>query len=172
MHEERKSMTGKKAILIVALILPIGIFMFLKFFGRNQFEVQPLFQEKTDAIDCAGEYEFPYVIPDSMSRQWSVNDYELTVISFVNSDNHSNNEILVQIRRIEDEFSGFPIQIRSMKENDVLVNKVRSCVLLMPENTSVVLIDRGGSIRGQYDGSSLEEMDRLLVEMKIILKKY
>lgn len=165
-------MTGKKVILIIALILPIGIFMFLKFFGKNQFDVQPLFQEKTDVADCAGEYEFPYVIPDSISHQWSINEYELTVIPFVHNDNSTDNETLIQIRRIEEEFSGYPIQIRQIEGNDALTQKTKSCVLLMPEKTSVVLIDKSGSIRGQYDGSSLEEMDRLMVEMKIILKKY
>jgi hypothetical protein len=164
-------MTGKKAILIIALILPIGVFMFLKFFGRNQFEVQPLFQERSDVIDCAGEYQFPYVIPDSISHQWKIKEYELTVVPFVHGDS-SDRETSAHLRRIEEEFSGYSIQIKPMGENDTLANKIRSCVLLMPESTSVVLVDRAGSIRGQYDGSSLDEMDRLIVEMKIILKKY
>jgi hypothetical protein len=42
----------------------------------------------------------------------------------------------------------------------------------MPEESDVVLVDFEKRIRGQYDVSSLEEMDRLIVEMKIILKRY
>ena len=37
-------MLNKKTLfLFLALVLPIGIFLFLKFFGRNEFSVEPLY---------------------------------------------------------------------------------------------------------------------------------
>ena len=168
-------MRGKKVVyLILALILPVFVFLFLKFFGRNEFEVQPLFQEQiTVGEGCIGEYKFPYVIPDSLSGQLEINEYDLTVIPVVLNYDHPQ-EITNQVKRVEEEFSTASIQIKTLDENasNIDLKAVKTCLLLMPENTSVVLIDRLGRIRGQYDASSLDEMDRLIVEMKIILKRY
>jgi hypothetical protein len=37
---------------------------------------------------------------------------------------------------------------------------------------SVALVDHKNRIRGYYDGKDRDEVDRLIVEMKIILKQY
>lgn len=159
-------MSGKKSLfLILALALPVGIFLFLKFFGRNEFVVEPLFQTAV-SVDgsCPHEYVFPYVIPDSTARALRIEERELTVV--VLSD--SKAEFDRQVKRIEEEFSNDPVQV----ELKVPRNFVRKCIFLMNETSNIVLLDKSGSIRGQYDGNSLDEMDRLIVEMKIILKKY
>ncbi len=169
-------MRGKKIIyLILALILPVFVFLFLKFFGRNEFDVQPLFQEPIKVEEaCSGEYKFPYVIPDSLSTQLKINEYDLTIIPVLLNGDDSQEEISNQVKRIEEEFSTASFQIKWLEESEVDIDLrvMKTCVLLMPENTSIVLIDRAGRIRGQYDGASLDEMDRLIVEMKIILKRY
>src|SRR5690606_2626507 len=54
----------KLILLILALALPVLIFVFLKFFGKNEFQVEPLFSEGTPAV--SGCPEFPkgqYHIP-------------------------------------------------------------------------------------------------------------
>ena len=56
------------------------------------------------------------------------------------------------------------------KNTDVQV--LRECVLLMPSETSLTLVDHRNRIRGYYDGSDLDEVDRLIVEIKVILKEY
>jgi hypothetical protein len=49
---------------------------------------------------------------------------------------------------------------------------VVACAFRVNEPWSVVLLDNQNRIRGYYDGSRRDEMDRLDLEMSIILKKY
>jgi len=43
---------------------------------------------------------------------------------------------------------------------------------LMDAGSSIALVDHLGRIRGYYRGDDRDEVDRLIVEMKIILKQY
>ena len=64
-------MRGKKALfLFLALALPICIFVFLKMFGRNEFDV-PLLYDKgvlQKPAECNVVYNEPYTIADSIMR--------------------------------------------------------------------------------------------------------
>ncbi|HEX5168134.1 MAG TPA: hypothetical protein VFW11_03100 [Cyclobacteriaceae bacterium] len=165
-------MSGKKSIyLMLALALPIGVFLFLKFFGKNEFHVEPLFQSSVPVDTmCNLSYTFPYVIPDSVVRQFDINDHELTLVVFEKDE--MKNEIEREVRRVEEEFSSEPVRIIRQEGVDTGVQYLRRCTFLMNDNVTISLVDKRGRIFGQYDGSSLEDMDRLIVEMKIILKKY
>ena len=59
---------AKKGILLfLALLMPAVIFIFLKMFGRNEFDVTPLFQDKVAvAGECNLEYVTPYRVADSV----------------------------------------------------------------------------------------------------------
>ncbi|NJM25917.1 MAG: hypothetical protein HC859_10980, partial [Bacteroidia bacterium] len=76
----------KKIILVIALIMPVGIFVFLKIFGKNEFAVAPLY--RSGAIDvpdgCAGTtYQVPYTLPDEALEAVGVPlDKAFTVIPF------------------------------------------------------------------------------------------
>jgi hypothetical protein len=162
----------KGLYLLLALVLPVGVFLFLKFFGRNQFDVAPLFHEKM-AIDsdCSNEYTFPYVIPDSIAKSFQVTEKDqLTLIIFLH--NNLIEDFRKQRNRISEELSNEPLVIRDVDSMNMNFSLLKKCVFLMPDKFNAVLIDSEKRIRGQYDVSSLEEMDRLIVEMKIILKRY
>ena len=60
-------MNKKFIFLLLALIVPLLVFSFLKFFGKNEFVVEPLYQtaESKLPIGCLG-IKIPYVIPDSV----------------------------------------------------------------------------------------------------------
>src|SRR5882672_9775545 len=65
-------MIKKKVIfLFLALLLPIAVFIFLKSFGKNEFAVQPLFQDSVSVpIGCSSfSYPVPYVTPDTVLAQ-------------------------------------------------------------------------------------------------------
>jgi hypothetical protein len=162
-------MSGKKFLLLVlALVLPVCIFLFLKFFGKNEFNVEPMFQDSVGVPRvCDAKYIFPYVIPDSIRQQLQIDKSKLTVV--VLSD--PKEKFGSQAKRIEEEFSSDPVQITWWNDANSLAI-MKQCVFLMDDQSTVVLLDQSGSIRGQYDGTSLDEADRLLVEMKILLKKY
>lgn len=165
-------MRRKKILfLTLALLLPVAIFIFLKIFGRNEFDVPVMHQEgKVDAPEnCHFNYTTPYLIPDSISTSFKLNAADsLYVIYFEPALN-------VPLKRVSVEFDEASIKIISPSGLSVLktdVNVLKECILLMKPPHSVVLIDNQNRIRGYYDGSDRDEMDRLIVEMKIILKRY
>jgi hypothetical protein len=48
----------------------------------------------------------------------------------------------------------------------------KKCVFLLKEPFDLVMVDRAGVIRGQYTSNDREEVDRLIMEITIILKRY
>lgn len=160
----------KSLYLALALVLPIGIFLFLKFFGKNQFDVEPLFQEKVDLTSgCDIDYSFPYILADSVADVFLGGGEKLALIVFMNDSLQQS--IRKQINRLKEEFPKDPVTIKELKKN-FYDSDLKKCILIMPDHLNIVLIDSEKRIRGQYDASSLEDMDRLIVEMKIILKRY
>ena len=77
----------KALFLFLALILPVCIFLFLKFFGRNDFEFNPLFSDAPPPGDAnCLPVTTPYLVPDSVTSQLSIGNDSLVVIAF--NDGH------------------------------------------------------------------------------------
>ena len=69
-------MKGRKVLFLsLALLLPVAIFVFLKIFGQNEFQVAVMHQEgKIDAPEnCDFVYSTPYRIPDSVAAMVGMN---------------------------------------------------------------------------------------------------
>lgn len=163
-------MRGKKIIFLsLALLLPVAIFLFLKFFGKNQFDVAPLHQDSISNVGhCAIDYKAPYVLPDSVMRYFSAGSVaSLFLLNF------SADESVLQ--RVKDEVGENEVKIMAASALRTVypdLNFFKNCVLLLPSADDIVLIDYQNRIRGYYRSSDREEIDRLLVEISIILKKY
>ena len=185
-------MNQKKIIfLLLALLLPIVVFIFLKSFGKNEFAVQPLFQDSVLASnDCEPlRYTAPYSISDSalIKLNRGVDD-SLTLFVFDDPISNHRKENSTQITRIITEISFNQIRYITNSENlnngKILQNTtvvelsrnefstLKNCIFLLKPNDNAVLIDWNGLIMGQYDLTDLEDADRLLMEMKIILNRY
>ncbi len=163
-------MKQKKSIfLFLALILPILIFIFLKFFGKNEFAVKPLFTESSSGIseECLPA-SFPYHIPDSVINQLDIKNDSLVLILF----DEPNEESKIQINRIMDEISKDQIRMIRFPALGGKVNRWKKCVFFLNEPLDLVMFDKDGTIRGQYQSDDREEVDRLLMEITIILKRY
>lgn len=162
-------MKKQKAIfLFLALIFPICIFIFLKLFGKNEFAVEPLyFDTYPDASDCNISVDLPYSIPDSVRRQLPLNADSLVLIAFGEMNIESTN----QLKRVRDEFKDDPLALFyvTLSTKNTFWKK---CIFFLKEPLDLVLVDSRGVIRGQYQSSDREEVDRLLTEVTIILKKY
>jgi hypothetical protein len=50
--------------------------------------------------------------------------------------------------------------------------KLKRCVFFLSDVQDLVLVDATGVIRGQYLSTDRDEMDRLITEIAIILKRY
>lgn len=169
--EIRAGMKGRKLIfLISALVLPVAIFLFLKLFGRNEFQVPPLHQnDEIDApAECGYRYATPYTVPDSIADNLRIDSRDsLYVVWFNPADS-------VPMKRVSVEYAHAPVRLihPATLHDGTDVNVLQRCVLLMKAPASVVMIDHRRRIRGYYDGSDRDDIDRLLVEIDIILKNY
>lgn len=158
------SMQGKKALfLFLALLLPVGIFVFLKFFGKNEFDVPALYEDKAPVVDadCGVTYSTGYTLADSVMTQLSAqNQNEVYLIHFSDLSSRMKQEI----RDTEVTFV----------DGNVFSNAdtFRRCILVVPSGEDLILVDKLGKLRGYYRSEDREEVDRLLLELKIILKKY
>jgi hypothetical protein len=154
----------KFLLLFLALLLPALIFVFLKKFGRNEFEVPPLFQETVIApAGCESyKYPIPYTVADSVLRStgWSPDSLNLFVVG---------NTWVKAGARVLEEFglTGFVVHEVSPDHRSIA-----RCALLLQPPADLAMIDGRGKIRGLYDLDDREDVDRLILEMKIMLVRY
>jgi len=159
----------KKIIfLFLALGLPTCIFLFLKFFGKNEFNVQPLYSTEYPAIEAGcPAVKIPYSVADSVMIQLPFENADLLLLKFGSQGSESAN----QIRRIQEEFTNDPVKL-FVPTDTQQTTTWRRCVFFLKEPFDLVLVDRQGVIRGQYTSNDREEVDRLVTELSILLKKY
>ncbi|MEQ8426074.1 MAG: hypothetical protein RIA63_15245 [Cyclobacteriaceae bacterium] len=174
-------MIRKPIVLFLALLLPVLIFVFLHFFGRNEFNVPIYFQSPSDEVpgDCSITY--PYHVQDS---NFQINGP--TVVLFTGGLNEKKvKESIFQLSRLKDEFKDHAPSIVLLSqetsgdsgyENEIALDsasyvQMRKCVFLAGSN-QLALIDNEKQIRGFYSEASLKEVDRLIVELKIIFNEY
>jgi len=162
---------GKKGVfLFVALLLPAVIFVFLKLFGKNEFDVQPLFQtEKPEAVQGCGDVSLPYRVSKDMVKEILSAKDSVVLVWFV-KDSTASAPVATEIAQLTTELKDDPVGF-------VSINKQRfgdwyACRFLMREPLDAVLIDSRGAIRGQYELEDRDEADRLRTEITILLKKY
>ncbi|MBX2971285.1 MAG: hypothetical protein KF803_18095 [Cyclobacteriaceae bacterium] len=160
----------KLILLILALALPVLIFVFLKFFGKNEFNVEPLFAEGPPAV--SGCPESPpsqyYLLTELLTGSgWSTAD-SLTLI-MVGIDRQRN----TFEERLRGDFTATEIKIAYISGVTAdSLQQLRTCYFFMNEPYNLLLVDKQRRIRGIYQAENREEIDRLLVEARIILKKY
>jgi hypothetical protein len=154
----------KKSILLsLALLLPVSIFVFLKIFGQNQFDVPVPYASGVaeKPAGCSFDYGVPYYLPDSVFNAISPVTAHVYVVNF-------SPEEKVVSDRVSEEFESRDVRIVSPAFSD----QTKKCALLLKKPYDVVLIDEQKQIRGFYVANTREEIDRLLIEISIILKKY
>ncbi|HEX8059973.1 MAG TPA: hypothetical protein VF473_03515 [Cyclobacteriaceae bacterium] len=148
----------KRIILFVALPLPIVIFLFLKFFGKNEFDVRVYWNEGVNVAGCKPQ-PAPYVLPDSALTAWGWTGAKATLIVL------NENGIKDNLARVADLFEDGDY-------STIKVSDVPNCLLLAGDSSQVVMIDDQKRIRGYYTPTSRKQTDRLAVELRILLKQY
>jgi hypothetical protein len=163
-------MKGNKLIfLFLAFLLPVLIFLFLKFFGKNEFAVEPLFSTEAPEIPSGcTPVSIPYHVPDSVTKTLTLENDSLTLLVFGKPDK----EALTQLARVDEEFGDDAIHQKIIEQTHPEYTSLKQCIFFLKEPFDLVLVDRRGTIRGQYVVNDREEVDRLLTEIAIILKKY
>jgi hypothetical protein len=156
-------MKRKILFLSLALLLPVIVFLFLKTFGRNQFDIPVYHKDSVEFIaGCERIFEAPYVIVDSITTEIGWQGNEATLISFAEITSEG-------LMRLKEDFEPSQLQIVSLSNSEFARLK---CIFLVSEKYNAVLLDGKRQIRGYYQLTSREEADRLLMEISILLKDY
>jgi protein SCO1/2 len=168
----------KIGFLVVTLCIPVAIFTFLKLFGNNKFEVEIFHQNGVPnefQEECQiGSGQF-YVTPTFIVEKGS----NLKVVAFTrdSSDVEFNNIA----KRLNEQFGDdIKINLVSTIYNDLkeysqitlAENNFKyliKCNFILQNEDKFVLIDGSNRIRGYYD-RDLDEIDRLMVEIKIVIE--
>jgi hypothetical protein len=166
-HFQPGSVTKKFIFLFLGLVLPILIFIFLKVFGRNQFDVPALYADGVPPqAGCNVTYTKPYVIPDTLWNRLRVPaDVKLVVVSY--APDHAS---LVPV--IDSQRDLWLVRADALEPDDSYATFIRECMFLVKYPVDVALIDRNRNIRGHYNVQDQDELDRLKTEIAIILGNY
>jgi len=169
-------MNKKTLYLVLALVLPVSIFVFLKLTGKNQFAIPVYYSSGVDSLSsvCGGDYSKPYLIPDSVLKRlnWQKKECSLFLLGKTNG---------LELKRLNDVFSleligsyslNDPTKPNNYQLSDADFSRWKNCVFIAKPFVNIVLMDNERRIRGYYSVGSREEMDRLIVEMKILTKQY
>ncbi len=160
-------MKRKNIFLSIALLLPVLVFVFLKFFGKNKFDIPVFHQDRVEVSgNCDQTYSVPYLVPNETLLALHAIDGDPTVVVFSDLQGEAKT-------RLENE-------IASKKMNLILAHGLMNqqelqrlmCIFVVPSNSNAVLVDDYRRIRGYYRLDSRDETDRLLVELKILFNEY
>ena len=142
----------KFIFLLFVLIIPASIFVFLKFYGTNTFEVPYLFEE--GICDCQNSSS-PHIVSDfeyigEIEKQvYSDQLQEFIVYGVLDiSKPGQNKELIVELVRIQDAFfeTGAPYFILFIKGNPDQRSVVESLCKEMgiaPDGSSIVYVEYG-----------------------------
>lgn len=167
----------KAVFLIVTLLVPVAIFTFLKYFGNNKFDVEVLYQDGVPEKymkECQikiGEYFVSEFVLDQKAG--------LKIAAFDNGGNELefkniairlselfNDDINISLLSKTDKQSPYYKTLTVPAEN---YEKYIGCNFILEDLNQLVLLDEKNRIRGYY-GRDLDEIDRLIVEAKILLE--
>ena len=166
-------MNKKQILLSLALILPVIVFIFLKFFGKNKFDIPLYYKNGVDSLAhvCEIGTSKPYQLSDSALRaiNWKgTNPILITV-------NPSPGEI-ENFRHVYEEIDQVKVSSIYLSEGEMGMSKENidqwvTCICLLKKPRKTVLVDNQKHIRGYYNLPSREETDRLIVELQVLLQQ-
>jgi hypothetical protein len=150
-------------LLLVVFVLPVAIFLFLKGFGKNEFAVPPLFAEAIpeESRGCGDHVVVPYHISPGQLGDLSITIDSLACVSFDTEE---------RLARVKEAYANTPLKFYPLRKSEH-AEKMK-CIFLLTEPFDIALVDNKGRIRGQYNSSRRDEIDRLITEIAIIFRKY
>jgi len=181
-------MNLKWLFLFLLIGLPVSIYLFLQAFGENHFVI-PIFHENGPEVfieECSGDTQGQYFAPvifESLENRPitvygvlnSIIDYNFktNIESYLNSrdDKEDMSMVFVSNAEVVVPSSSFKSVIKPTSDS---LNSILKCALLIDsiEMKSIfVLCDDQRRIRGYYDLSELEELDRLVTETDILIEE-
>ena len=201
---KRPKNTLKFIFLTLTLLLPVGIYLFLRFFGQNQFEIPVYYSHgiPEDSAICAKINQSHSVDASELltlnKTSEDILKGKISVIAFLPEFQYELTEWINTLNRISgvfDEQMDFQvimiekkdtennanrrINIKSIKSDPEKIKKFAICQLILinfnelkkDSYKDIVLIAGLQRIRGYYKINDFDEMDRLILEVKILLNE-
>jgi hypothetical protein len=165
-------MAKKITYLFLALLVPGLIFVFLKFAGSNRFDIPVYPQEGLPLHSaCTGEVRGRYQVPDSVWQALSVAVTSTAIVVHFPAEGLNGTAVA---NAVKEEIGGDVsfVAMAEITSDSVTLARWKSCVFLLEGPRQAALIDGERRIRGFYDLRNRDEVDRLRVELKILLEKY
>lgn len=189
-------MRKKSAFLFLLIALPVLIFLFLKFFGRNEFTIPVYYQKGLgDSLTtpCLDKSREQYVV-----RNMEVDMGKINIVHFERVDGPVLKTRLEELERVQDVFqndadielttylNGSSISLKDITDYNKRIQFVdqfwkisqldsadwanlKYCGMAMTNlDNRVVLVDKQNRIRGYYNIIEREETDRLILELRIL----
>jgi hypothetical protein len=164
-------MAKKFTYLFLALLVPGLIFVFLKFAGSNKFDIPVYPQEGIPLRSaCTGEVTGFYQLPDSAWQALGGDSSGAYVVQFPAAGLNAR-EVAVAVGEEIGEGVTF-VSMEGKVTDSTALARWKSCVFFLETPWQSALIDGKRRIRGFYDLRNRDEVDRLRVELKILLEKY
>jgi len=167
----------KATVLSATLLIPIAIFLFLKFFGDNRFDIPVYYEDgKPDHFkECrADQKEGQYYVQTTGDIQLPATflflegDKSFSGLDVSNIHNRLKesvgpiNHVVFSIDSTEG------ISQSKYLDSSAFVQQMR-CNFVTDTVNQFILVDSERKIRGYYN-TDREEVDRLIVELKILLE--
>jgi protein SCO1 len=210
----------KAGILLVLLAVPVLIFVFLKSFGNNRYDLPVYYEEGViSSLENCNFTSGPHTIPafrfssqnnelisedillnkitvvdffftscpnicPVMSKQLSrvqekfKDDERVNILSFTVDPEHDTRDVLQSYAQKFEANQGSWHFLTGEKEN---IYSLARCGFLLPvedgdgspedfiHSEKFILVDGKKRIRGYYDGTDREDVDRLILEMNVLL---
>lgn len=168
--------TVKVIFLVLILAIPAWIFTFLKFFGDNKFDVEVFYSEgiNTPIGEC-DQVNGQFFVPDNLLPSIGKN----SVVVFDQGDLKSVANISARLKdTFIDDYQVIVYSQDSLKNESSELFQVRivndltitmKCGFINKDPNALILVDKNNRIRGYYS-RDLDEIDRLIVELKIIIE--
>ncbi len=159
----------KAGLLTLTLVGPVLVVILLHTFAENHY-VLPHFFPATDStgkVQMSGQdtlySEATFALPN-----------QITVLNTAESDSATAIKINQELQRIGKEL---PVALLPAKQKETatfLVEKIAKIKLskTFQPNGKLVLIDKSRNVRGIYDGTNPEEIERLRAEVKVLIDIY
>tara|TARA_Y100001933_G_C18919797_1_gene530511 strand:- start:337 stop:831 length:495 start_codon:yes stop_codon:yes gene_type:complete len=157
----------KGFILLFSLLFPIIVFLFLKFYGQNEYELSVYNSSCSEIID-------EYIINDfNRKNNIRIVDIRMTDNDIL-VDNYINKlEINDQIEVITLSNKLRNLNWLNLVVDEVLIERLSGCIQNeYLEKSFILLLDKQNSVRGHFYSADRKEIERLDVEIDILLLEY
>ena len=160
----------KGFILLITLLFPILIYLFLRFFGNNKYELPLIDLNKNDCIEI---FQNDSISNNYYSGYIKIIDYRL-----------SNNSIIINnlLKRLYQKNNVSIITLSETKQNvpwliynfsgDIILEFIKCEYSDIKLNSFLVLYDQKNQIRGYYISDDPKEYERLDVEIDVLKSNY